>query len=377
MDAGQRPQADYDALAYALQAIPGGEADILDINCVESTRSWLVRIVRRMLGNDAALALLGHLRSRGYDVVFSHNEAVGIAFALLSYLRLHRPRLVTNAYYLIGRRNSLWFRFFKIYRRIDKILVLAREQYEVGRTCLKIPDNQLVLVDCCGYVDRDFFSSPRDCSIIECQICSTGLEFRDYATLVRAVADLPHVRLKIDPSSPWSRHRTDLDEMQLPANVEIFRTQIGAIRQLYAESAVVAIPLHPNSIGAGTTTLVEAMLAGKPVIVTSSPDGIFAARQDLVDGKNVILVRPSDVSGWRAAIERLLADREWRLRIAAEGRVWAERKADRGRWLEIMIDALSGRSSNRPETAPRCPEAPGTDATNLVLRALDEPAGLH
>jgi Glycosyl transferases group 1 len=125
------------------------------------------------------------------------------------------------------------------------------------------------------------------------------------------VAELPFVKLKIDPASPWSLHRSAVGQVQMPPNAKIVQLRLGAARQLYAESAAVVVPLRANPIGAGTAVMVEAMLAGKPVIITRSEDGTFAGRRDLVDGENVIMVGAGDVPGWRNALERLMTTRNF------------------------------------------------------------------
>jgi len=338
---GVRPQADYDSLAAALREAPGGAADILDLNSVDQDGHWLVRFVQRLFGPYWALAALGHRRCRGYDAVFSHSEIVGLPFALMAALR-GGPRHVMTAYYLTGKRNALWYRVLRIHRLIDTIFTQAREQYETGRGALFLPSDKLVHVDACGYIDSNFFAATPIPTVDERQICSAGREYRDYETLLRAMADLPDVRLKVDPASPWSLHADELAGVKLPPNVEVCRMEIGAVCRLYAESAAVVVPLHPNPIGAGTTTLVEAMSMGKPVVITQSSDGSFAGRADLEDGQNVILVEPHDVAGMRNAIERLMSDRRLCARVGANARRWAERHASREQWLGVMLRALSG-----------------------------------
>jgi glycosyltransferase involved in cell wall biosynthesis len=118
--------------------------------------------------------------------------------------------------------------------------------------------------------------------------------------------------------------------------------KLGDVRSLYAESTAVVIPLRVNPMGAGTLTMVEAMLMGKPVIITRSRDGSFAGRQDLVDGKHVIMVNPGDVSGMRNAIERLMTDKELREQIGKMGRVWALQHTNRVQWLKIMMGVFGG-----------------------------------
>jgi glycosyltransferase involved in cell wall biosynthesis len=340
---GDRPQADYDALASALCETPGGRGDILDLASIDRDGDWLIRCVRRLLGPYWALAALGHQRCGGYDAVFSHGEFVGVRFALIAALcRRRRRRHVMTAYYLVGRRNAIWYRVVRVQRGIDTILTEAREQYEFGRSVLRLPVTKLTYVEACGYVDTKFFAERPAGVVDEKQICSAGRENRDYETLISAMAGLPDVRLKFDPSSPWSLQRSDVASLKLPPNVQISRMAFGEIWHLYAASAAVVVPLHPNAIAAGTTTMVEAMSMGKPVIITQSSDGSFAGRAGLANWENVILVKPHDVTGLRCAIMRVMADTELRACIGANARRWAVRYAGRDQWLGVMLRILSG-----------------------------------
>src|SRR6202023_1811623 len=89
---GERPQADYDALAEAVRALPARQADILDRNSVDREGGWLIGIVRRLFGYNIALALLGYQRCYQYDAVFSHSELVALPLAFLIRPRPRRPR---------------------------------------------------------------------------------------------------------------------------------------------------------------------------------------------------------------------------------------------------------------------------------------------
>jgi glycosyltransferase involved in cell wall biosynthesis len=346
---GDRPKLDHDALAEAVRARPGGQADILDCDSVDREGSWLLRLIRRLFGYNAALVLLGYLRSLKYDALLTASESIALPISLLLGLHRVRPRHVTTAYYLSGRRNALFHRLLRAHRGMDTIFTQSKEQYETGLQ-LKIPASKLVLQESCGYVDAQFFSADTGHTVNEQQICSAGLMFRDYETLLAAVAQLPFVKLKIDPTSPSATHLSTVDHVRMPPNAEIVHMKLGEARSLYAESAAVVIPLRANSMGAGTTTMVEAMVMGKPVIITRSRDGSFAGRRDLIHGEHLIMVDPGDVSGWRKAIERLMTDAELRRRIGAKGREWALHHTNREQWLEMFVEALRGTVAASPNS---------------------------
>ena len=49
-------------------------------------------------------------------------------------------------------------------------------------------------------------------------ICSAGLEWRDYPTLIEAVTGMD-VEVRLAAASPWSKHRNETENRDLPPNV--------------------------------------------------------------------------------------------------------------------------------------------------------------
>jgi glycosyltransferase involved in cell wall biosynthesis len=82
---------------------------------------------------------------------------------------------------------------------------------------------------------------------------------------------------------------------------------------LFERAAVVACPSYREGFG---VVCLEAMAHGRPV-VASTVDGL---RDLVVDGETGLLVPPGDVLKLRAALERLLGDRELRERLGRAGR---------------------------------------------------------
>jgi glycosyltransferase involved in cell wall biosynthesis len=100
------------------------------------------------------------------------------------------------------------------------------------------------------------------------------------------------------------------------------------LEQLLAGAAVVAVPSRREGFG---VVCAEAMAHGKPV-VASAVGGLL----DLVrDGETGLLVPAGDVPALRAALERLLADRELRRRLGAAAR---ERARELLAW-DAVVDA--------------------------------------
>jgi glycosyltransferase involved in cell wall biosynthesis len=101
------------------------------------------------------------------------------------------------------------------------------------------------------------------------------------------------------------------------------------LARLYARAAVVVCPSHREGFG---VACLEAMAHGRPV-VASAVGGLLDL---VVDGETGIHVPPGDVPALRAALERLLGDRELRQRLGEAGR---RRAAEHFSW-----DAVTGRT---------------------------------
>jgi len=346
--AGDHPTMDYHALAAALRHEQGATTEILDYASIYRETSPLVRLARRFLGRDAALALLAFQRRGEFSVMFSNGENVGIPLALLLGLLPRRVGHVTIGHRLSTGKKQLFFRVLKAQRRLDKIFVYAQSQYDWAADRLHLSPDQLALIPFHAD-DRFYHSLPGP--VNPDQICAAGLEWRDYPTLIAAVESLPDLSVKLAAASPWSKHKDETAERVLPPNVDARRYQYHELRQLYAESSFVVVPLYETDFQAGVTTILEAMAMGKAVITTRT-----AGQTDVItDGENGLTVAPGDVAGWREAITRLRSDAALRERLGHNARRWIEEHATLDRWAariaQAMRDTATDAHADLPEPA--------------------------
>ena len=327
---------DYDALAAEMKRQPGDDADLLDYAAVESAPDLSVWLVRRLAGRDAALAWLGFRRCKGYEVIFSNGENVGIPLALLLKFAGRRPRHVSIGHRLSAGKKRLFFALLGVQRQIDAIFVYAQTQKDFAVDRLGLADKQVRLI---AFHADDLFYRPQTKAVVDKgQICSAGLEWRDYPTLIKAVADTPDLTVNLAAASPWSKHANETDACVLPPHVSARRYDYDNLRALYAGSSFVVVPLYENDFQAGVTTILEAMAMGKAVIATRT-----SGQTDVItDGENGLYVAPGDVSGWKAAIQRLRDNASLRARLGRNGRRWVEQNASLARWVENIASALRG-----------------------------------
>ena len=100
------------------------------------------------------------------------------------------------------------------------------------------------------------------------------------------------------------------------------------LQALYARAAIVACPSRREGFG---VACLEAMSHARPVVAT----GVGGLRDLVIDGETGILVPAGDSAALRAALERLLADKNLRRRLGAAGR---ERARERFSW-EVVTEA--------------------------------------
>jgi glycosyltransferase involved in cell wall biosynthesis len=315
--ADRHPTMDYQALQARLHA------DVLDHATMEADPSPLVRAARRV-GVDVAFALHGFLRADRYDVVFSNGENIGIPLALLFKTRRRRPGHVLIGHRLSAPKKKIFLK--ALHGGMDAIFVYAASQHAYAERILGIPASKLHLIP--FHADSSFYRPMPDIPV-ENHISSAGLEWRDYPTLIEAVRGLD-IELRLAAASPWSKHEDETAARTLPPNVSARRYSYLELRQLYASSRFVVVPLYENDFQAGVTTMLEAMATGKAVIVTRT-----SGQRDVIeDGVNGLYVPPGDVNGWREAISQLLASPERAAALGARARETIVSQMSLDLWVE-------------------------------------------
>lgn len=332
--ADRHPVMDYYALAETLKNEHGCAVDLLDYAAAKADRSPGTRLAAKG-GLDAALAWMAFGRRREYDAVFSNGENIGVPLALLMAGVSGGPRHVTIGHRLSTGKKQVFFTQLKAQRRLDKIFVYAKSQEEWAVSRLGIAPEKLSLIP--FHADARFYRPLPEAIVYPNQICSAGLEWRDYPTLIDAVSAMPELLVKLAAASPWSKHDNETAGRTLPPNVDAKRYSYAELRTLYAASSFVVVPIKETDFQAGVTTILEAMAMGKAVIATRT-----TGQTDVItDGENGLCVAPGDVSGWREAICRLRGDAALRARLGVNARRWVEENATLDLWARRTAAAVS------------------------------------
>jgi glycosyltransferase involved in cell wall biosynthesis len=200
---------------------------------------------------------------------------------------------------LSTRKKQAFFDLLRIQSHIDIFFVYSSWQKHFIESRWKLPATRVVFTP--FMVDAHFFNLQNVKTERKQMICAVGLERRDYPTLLEAVKDLD-VQVVIAAASPWSRQTDSTTGQKIPPNVTVKRFSQYELRQLYADSRMLVMPLYDVEFQAGVTAILEAMAMQRAVVCSRT-----SGQTDVViDGKTGLYVPPGDPQALRAAIKRLL-----------------------------------------------------------------------
>jgi len=323
---GQRPRADY------LELARGFDADILDYAAARNATGRPGALLERIGGANLMLAFAcWKLRAR-YQAIFTDGEQIGLPLA--TFLKLtpgRRPRHLMIVHVISEPKKMLFLDWLGVQSCIDRFLTYSTWQQQFIEQRWKLGRDRVLWIP--FMVDQIFFAPSQVSSRRhqQPQICAVGLERRDYATLLEAVESLD-VRVVIAAASPWSKRQSGMADRHIPANVSVAKFTQYELRQLYADSRLLVMPLEDVNFQAGVTAMLEAMAMARPVVCSRVPGQTDVITQD----ENGRYVAAGDGSALRAEIARLLAEPEEAERLGANGRRLIEREMNLDRYVERL-----------------------------------------
>ncbi|MCX6054724.1 MAG: glycosyltransferase family 4 protein [Chloroflexi bacterium] len=336
VQSGKRPRPDYFVFASALPA------DILDYSRMRREGTFLTRLFEKVGGANAALAWECFKRRQKYALLFTDGEQVGIPLAFfLKFLGRgkHHVKHAMIVHILSTRKKMIILDLLGIQSAIDLFLVYSSFQKEFILQRWGIKKNKVSWIP--FQADGQFFQpsaqNEKKKNDSRFMICSAGLEFRDYPTMMAAVDGLD-VEVVLAAASPWSKRSDTTTLRTIPNNVTVKRFSLFELRELYDLAAFVVVPLYPVNFQAGVTTIMEAMAMGKAVIVTKTP-----GQTDYVqEGITGLYVPPGDILALRTAMQKLLQDRPEAERMGRLSKEKFERDFNLDRYVELIKIKLDG-----------------------------------
>ncbi len=326
---GHRPRADYRVLEEVLGS------DVVDLDTARRATGRLGGLIVRVGGVGLLLAWYAFRRRKQYDVVLTDGEQVGIPLAMLTRLFGRGGMRHAMIVHIVSvPKKARLIRAARLAGQIDRYIVYCSRQARFIREEFGVATGRVVLST--FMVDTEFFAPESAAAERRRLICSAGLERRDYPTLMEAVDGLD-VEVVIAAASPWSKQHDSSAGRPLPGNVVVRRLDLFELRELYASSAFVVMPLVEVDFQAGITTILEAMSMELPVICTETS----GQTDTIIDGETGIYVPPGHPVAMREAIESLLADQAECERLGRSARRWVTAHADIDVYARFVADVVS------------------------------------
>ncbi|MGA7244416.1 MAG: glycosyltransferase family 4 protein [Terracidiphilus sp.] len=309
---------------------------LLDQRFLTSPPRWRLAVYRK-IPIWAAQALEAFRVKRGYDVVFAWGaEPAALSFALMLKLTRTRVPFVTLFSWISPPKKARFLRL--VHSHITSLILPSPLQREFAVKRLGIPEQKAIEIPWC--IDEQFWQSASGAK--PDMICSTGREMRDFETLIKALDGTGircHIaaRLVRGKNDRWRQTLGDVgDKTDLPGNVTIGSMTPVEVRELYARSRFVVLPLYPCDNDSGITCLLEAWSMSRPVICSQ----IDGQRGAIDPGQNGLFVPVRDAEALRKAIVDLWNRPDEATRMGAEGRQAVEKNRRLDRFAEEVGDAI-------------------------------------
>lgn len=244
-----------------------------------------------------------HRRGQEYDAVISWGEKLTLGLLAHQPLLRGKRRHIAMMYQFEKPNIRLPLKALK--QHLHAVITWSSVQRRALIDDIGYPADRVYLVR--HYVDQLFYS-PR--AVEADMICAVGAEMRDYVTFARAMRDTG-IRCHIATDHVRVPGRIQIfNARRVPINAPHFATGPGltqgklplsGLRDLYARSRFVVVPLLPSDTDNGITVILEAMAMGKAVICSKTRGQVDA----IEDGKSGLYVPVGDAAAMREAIRYL------------------------------------------------------------------------
>ncbi len=235
--------------------------------------------------------------STDFDVVVTGFERSWHLFALLQGVLRRRRVPHVLVYFFCGRFERPLERMLKrwyyrlIARACARIVVYSRRQIDLYAEALHLPREKFACVPYHTTLDGYHSAVCADMySTSDGDYIFSGGDFKDYATLLQAVRELPCRTIIATRDKQYFRG------LEIPENVEVATTSHEQFFRLMAGAKLFVLPLrggvlHPG----GEQSYLNAMAMGKPVVVAAD----FGADEYITHGVSGLIVPTGQASALR------------------------------------------------------------------------------
>jgi glycosyltransferase involved in cell wall biosynthesis len=291
-----------------------------------------------------------------YDVIVTWSERVTLALMTLDrFARIRKPH-IAMLYWFSRPSVRVPLRAFE--SRLHAIITWSSVQRAYAIERLGVAPEKLYLVK--HFVDSLFWS-PRERQTD--MICSAGAEMRDYPTLLAALRGTDvrcHIatdHVRVDRFGFARRVSAQTFATAASDNVTIGRKTPSEIRELYARSRFVVVPLRRTDTDNGVNVILEAMAMGKAVICSRTRGQVDV----IEEGVTGLFAPVGDADALRTAVLSLWNDPERARAMGRAARAYVERHHGLEKFCQDVkgaIDAsLEGRAAASDGSVPAPPFA--------------------
>jgi glycosyltransferase involved in cell wall biosynthesis len=239
-------------------------------------------------------------RDAEYDAVVTWGEKLSLAMLVQQQLASGSKPHIAMMYQF--EKPNIRLPLNLLQKNLHSVVTWSSVQRRALIERIGFPAERVYLIR--HYVDQVFYS-PRPSE--EDMICAVGAEMRDYATLLEALRGTDvrchiatdHVRIpgrfrllndrRVPISNVTARADTHITKGRMP---------LTELRNLYARSRFVVVPLLPSDTDNGITVILEAMAMGKPVICSRTRGQVDVIQE----GVTGLYVPIGDAAALRTAI---------------------------------------------------------------------------
>lgn len=257
--------------------------------------------------NHRAMLALRLLRRRSkYDAVMTTGNQVALYYGLLCRLLGVDSRQVVTQLYLDQRTGITRYLHDPLMRLVLRhargVLVPSSGEIDLVAERFNVPRERIHFIPY-----HTNLTQPVNLGCSSGYVFAAGRNFRDYDTLVDAVADL-------DVETVIVCGNDHLRDRELPPNVRVVREiPWSEYLALLQGAQVVVVPLSTEVVPSGQVAILEAMGYGKPVITTRSVGTVDYVEHG-VDG---LLYALGDAEDLREQLRRITTDTEFRVRMGS------------------------------------------------------------
>lgn len=291
-------------------------SDMLDRSFLARVPRWR-KVFYKFMPELFAQVLEAVIVRKRYDAIVSWGEKHGIALAgALKLLRIRYPHIGLFSW-ISPPKTSIALKLVKSH--FDRIVLWISAQREFAVNQLGFSPAKIVTAR--YFVDHLFWQALL--AVSSDMICSAGREMRDYRTLVTALEGTGircHIASLVVEGKNDSWIKDFRDPSKLPPKITVGSKDCVSLRELYARSRFVVMPLLESDTEQGTTVMLEAMAMSRAVICSRTK----GQRDIIEEGVNGLFVPVGDPVALREAILFLWNNPGEAERLGREGRRFVE-----------------------------------------------------